>query len=84
MNNALLWIQYIPIEIPGTFTDIGSLSTEVREAIEYVRLVDVTKGVGNDIFDPFGAVPRRQMALFLTRMTEAAGIPLPDGASRVQ
>lgn len=77
---SLSWIQYVTVENEATFTDIAGLSPEIQDAIEFVRQADVTKGIGNDLYDPYGAVPRWQMALFLTRMVEAAGLPLPGGA----
>lgn len=82
ISNSLRWVQYYVIENPTTFSDTGALPTDVADAIEFISRIDITKGIGGGLYDPNGAVPRWQMALFLTRMVEAAGLPLPDGADQ--
>jgi hypothetical protein len=79
---SLGWVQWVLVGLPATFTDIGGLPPDVVNAIEFVRLADVTKGVGDGKFAPYGAVPRWQMALFLTRMVEASGMAIPDGSDQ--
>ena len=82
MTQAIGWVQWVLVEVPPTFTDTGGLPPDVVDAIEFVRLIDVTKGVGNNTFAPYGAVTRWQMALFLTRLVSATGMALPDGADQ--
>lgn len=82
IRNSLGWVQFYTIENPTTFTDTGALPADVADAIEFIGRIDITKGVGDGLYDPYGAVPRWQMALFLTRLVEAAGLALPDGADQ--
>ena len=82
MTQAIGWVQWILVDIQPTFSDTGGLPPDVVDAIEFVRLVDVTKGVGDNTFAPYGAVTRWQMALFLTRLVSATGLALPDGADQ--
>lgn len=82
MTQAIAWVQWIVVDVQPTFSDTGGLPPDVISAIEFVRLIDVTKGVGNNTFAPYGAVTRWQMALFLTRLVSATGMALPDGADQ--
>jgi hypothetical protein len=75
LDGVLRWVQDRYGDTPSPFVDTGSL--EAAESIGAISQMDVTRGVGNDRFDPFGAVPRWQMALFLTRTYQAAGNELP-------
>lgn len=79
IRNTVLWVQPVFIGNEITFTDTGALPSEVADSIEFIRTIDITKGVGSGLYDPYGAVPRWQMALFLTRMAEATGLVLPSG-----
>jgi hypothetical protein len=63
-------------------TDIGPFDAATEMAINQMRQLGVTRGVSSTTFNPFGAVPRWQMALFLTRLLTAFGIGLPSGASQ--
>lgn len=82
MTEAIGWVQWVVIDNPPTFTDTGGLPPDVVDAIEFIRRIDVTKGVGDNAFAPHGAVTRWQMALFLTRLVAATGTPLPDGTDQ--
>jgi len=75
LDRALRWVQDRYGSVPSPFTDTVGLSA--AESIGAISQVDITRGVGDDRFDPYGAVPRWQMALFLTRTFEAAGNVLP-------
>ena len=75
LDRALRWVQDRYGSAPSPFTDTAGLS--VAESIGAIGQMDVTRGVGDGLFDPYGAVPRWQMALFLTRTFEAAGNVLP-------
>jgi hypothetical protein len=76
LDLALRWVQDRYGSVPSPFTDTVGLAA--AESIGAIGQMDVTRGVGEDRFDPYGAVPRWQMALFLTRAFEAAGNELPD------
>ena len=78
-----------PVEVPGivdTTTLCGSETTtswfvDVEQhvvAIECLATTEVTLGVGDHRFDPFGHVTRGQMATFITRAIEATGFELPE------
>lgn len=82
MDQALLWVLSRPDSLAITFTDTGSLSDPIQQSIEAIRLLGVTKGIGGGLYDPYGAVPRWQMALFLTRMIHASGVTLPAGGDQ--
>jgi hypothetical protein len=75
LDGALRWVQDRYGAVPSPFVDTAGL--EAAESIGAISQVGVTRGVGNNRFDPFGAVPRWQMALFLTRTYQAAGNELP-------
>jgi hypothetical protein len=76
LDLALRWVQDRYGSVPSPFDDTGGLAA--AESIGAISQVDVTRGVGGGRFDPYGAVPRWQMALFLTRAFEAAGNRLPE------
>ncbi len=70
-------------QIPSAgFVDVAQVGGEARWAIDCIAHHDVTQGVGGSRFDPGGVVSRWQMALFLVRSLEAAGVALPDGADQ--
>ena len=81
LDATLRWVQPRYGGQPATFTDTPGLPE--AESIEALRQVGVTKGVTSDRFDPSGAVPRWQMALFLTRTITASGARLPQTSSGV-
>ena len=75
LDLMLRWVQDRYGAVPSPFTDTVGLAA--AESIGAIGQMDVTRGVGDGRFDPYGAVPRWQMALFLTRAFEAAGNQLP-------
>lgn len=75
LDRALRWVQDRYGSVPSPFTDTTGLAA--GESIGAISQVDITRGVGDGRFDPYGAVPRWQMALFLTRTFTAAGNALP-------
>lgn len=79
MTGTVAQVQWYLINNPITFTDIGALPADVQNDIEFIKLIGITKGTSETTYDPYGAIPRWQMALFLTRLVEATGNPLPDG-----
>ena len=60
------------------FTDIGGLSSTTQDAINQLATLGITKGTSETTFDPLADVTRWQMALFLTRMADLVGVPLPE------
>ena len=78
LDTAIRWTQSRYGNQPSTFLDTANVPS--RESIEALRQVGVTKGATVDLFDPHGAIPRWQMALFITRSIEAAGSQIPDAA----
>ncbi|MGH8924044.1 MAG: S-layer homology domain-containing protein, partial [Acidimicrobiia bacterium] len=74
--------QTLPSGSDQGFTDIGFFDAATETAINQLRQLGVTRGVSSSTFNPFGAVPRWQMALFLTRLLAALGIGLPSGSSQ--
>ena len=64
------------IELPSVrnhgFTDIGGLSSEVRDAINQIAELRITLGTTTTTFSPDRVVNRRQMAQFLTRFLDLA------------
>jgi hypothetical protein len=63
-------------------TDIGFFDAATETAINQLRQLGISRGVSSTTFNPFGTVPRWQMALFLTRLLTAVGVGLPSGASQ--
>jgi hypothetical protein len=74
--------QSLPSGSDQGLTDIGPFDAATETAVNQMRQLGVTRGVSSTTFNPFGAVPRWQMALFLTRLLTAIGIGLPSGASQ--
>jgi len=64
------------------FTDLAGLSAEATTAVNQLKQLDITTGTTATTYDPFGNVSRWQMALFITRLVDAAGIVLPSGADQ--
>lgn len=67
----------LPSGLSSSFTDIGSLPADQQTAINQLRDLGVTSGVGAGIYAPGEPVSRWQMALFLTRLIHATGVGLP-------
>lgn len=62
------------------FTDIASLDATAQKAINQIKQLGVTAGTSATTFGPNDIVPRWQMAIFLVRLAEKAGVALPSGA----
>ncbi|HSL27308.1 MAG TPA: S-layer homology domain-containing protein [Acidimicrobiia bacterium] len=61
------------------FTDIGGFDAATQTAINQLVQLGITVGTGPGTYSPSALVSRWQMAIFLTRLVTAAGIPLPSG-----
>ena len=59
------------------FKDLGGMSTEAILAINQLKQLAITKGTSATTYTPLQDVPRWQMALFITRLLAADGVPLP-------
>ena len=74
------------IDLPGGssqgFVDIGDLSLSTQRAINQLVRLDITEGTTATTFSPYDPVPRWQMALFITRLLDAAGMTMPSGSSQ--
>ena len=64
------------------FKDLGGMSTEAILAINQLKQLAITKGTSATTYTPLQDVPRWQMALFITRLLAADGVPLPDGSDQ--
>jgi hypothetical protein len=64
------------------FTDIGGFDAATQTAINQLAQLDITQGTSATTFEPNLVVSRWQMALFLTRLADAAGVTLPSGAAQ--
>lgn len=67
----------LPIGAGEGFDDIAGLSPEAQPAISPLSELGVVFGVGDNLYDPSGPVARWQMALFVVRTLNAAGIDTP-------
>ena len=72
----------LPTDVDQGFTDIVGLPPEYQSAINQLALLGITRGTGPESFDPQGIVSREQMALFLIRWSELAGVVLPEGSDQ--
>ncbi len=62
------------------FTDLGGLPAEAVSSIGQIAALDITSGISPGRFAPYRTLSRWQMALFLTRLWERAGLyELPTG-----
>lgn len=77
--------ELIGIEVPAPnpygFTDLAGLDQSTIDAINQLAELGITTGVSNTEYDPFGTIPRWQMALFLSRVHTRAAFSLPAGSS---
>jgi hypothetical protein len=64
------------------FLDIAGLSDAAQRAINQLDRLGVAEGTSSTTFSPNESVTRWQMALFLTRLLEEAGIDLPSGSDQ--
>ncbi len=71
----------VPPPSPHGFTDISGLDQDTIDAINQLAELGITTGVSATEYDPFGTIPRWQMALFLTRVHTSAAFSLPAGSS---
>lgn len=71
-----------PGNVDQGFTDIGSFNEFTQGSINILAQLGFTSGTSPTTFDPNGEVTRWQMALFLARVVERAGISLPDGSDQ--
>lgn len=62
------------------FTDIATLDATAQKAINQIKQLGVTAGTSATTFSPNDIVPRWQMAIFLVRLADEAGVTLPSGA----
>jgi hypothetical protein len=67
----------LPTITGSTFTDIVTYDQDTQDAMNVLAALNVTAGTAAGEFSPEGTVTRRQMALFLTRFLDAAGLTLP-------
>ena len=63
------------------FTDIADLLPELRDAINQLAAMGITKGKTIDRFDPYGLVSRSQMAMFFVRLLRLT--PVGPGGTAV-
>lgn len=64
------------------FDDIGDLSPEVRESINQLAELRITRGMTASTYDPDSVVNRRQMAQFFTRFLREA--PVGEGGANIE
>ena len=69
-----------PASASNDFTDVAGDSVHL-ESINCLAYYGITTGKTDDTFDPQGNVTRSQMALFLARAADVAGIDLGDAMS---
>lgn len=64
------------------FTDLTGVPAAAVTAINQTAQLGISTGTSATTFDPNSAVERWQMALFITRLVDAAGVTLPDGSDQ--
>jgi hypothetical protein len=64
------------------FTDIAAYPAATQVAINQLAQLEITTGTTATTYSPAAPVTRWQMALFLTRLLDAAGFPLGTGADQ--
>ena len=64
------------------FEDLDGLTPDAVFAVNRLVELGISTGVSETQFSPNTDVTRWQMALFLTRLAEAAGVALPDGSDQ--
>ena len=67
----------LPRPIDQDFEDIGGLPRSVRDAVNQLVELEITKGTSASTFSPDDIVTRRQMAQFLARFLDVA--PVGEG-----
>lgn len=68
----------VPAPTDQGFTDIAGFPQETQDAINRVAVMKISTGTSATTFDPNGLVTRWQMALFLHRLAERAGVTVVD------
>jgi SpoIID/LytB domain protein len=71
-----------PAGVDQGFEDLDGMSPEAVFAINRLVELGISTGVSEMEFSPTSDVTRWQMALFLTRLVNAAGFPMPDGSDQ--
>jgi lysophospholipase L1-like esterase len=74
----------LPAVSGSVFTDIAAYDQDTQDAMNQLAALTITVGTGDGEFSPEGTVTRRQMALFLTRLLDSAGLTLPDATGATQ
>ena len=64
------------------FNDISLFPAGTRRAINQLVQLGIATGTTSTNFDPYEIVTREQMALFVTRLLDAAGESLPSGSDQ--
>lgn len=64
------------------FVDIDDLGTAAQRAINQLERLGIAEGTTATTFSPYEFVTRWQMALFITRLLEEAGMNLPSGSDQ--
>ena len=64
------------------FTDISAYPAATQTAINQLAQLEITTGTTATTYSPADPVSRWQMALFLTRLLDAAGVTLGDGSDQ--
>lgn len=82
LTRTVSWVVNTPPGNPRGFADIGGLTAESQTAINQLGELSITTGVSPTVYDPFAAVTREQMALFLARTVRASAVDLPDGSNQ--
>ncbi len=70
-----------PAAESNSFTDVADDDVHL-ESINCLAYYGISKGTSADTFDPLGNVTRSQMALFLARAAEVAGIDIPEAGDQ--
>ena len=72
----------LPRPVDQGFEDIDDLPAEVRDAVNQLVELGITRGKTARSYDPFSVVTRRQMAVFLMRFLEEA--PVAEGGVSIE
>ena len=81
VNSARAAGVQIPQPLDHGFTDIAEWLPELRDAINQLAAMEITKGRTADRFDPRGSVSRSQMAMFFVRLLRLT--PVGPGGTAV-
>jgi hypothetical protein len=67
----------LPMAVDQGFVDLDGHNQETHDAIDQLAQLGITRGTGSRTFSPDEAVSRWEMALFLVRFLDAAGVSIP-------